>query len=146
MVIPGNIGFLNQFFSVQIFTENGAPNGSGLSVNNVQATLVLPPGPDRIASTNYSQPGDDPLRFARVGSDKIVQPTQPVVRAGPDGKTGTADDISRLRPGESGQGEFLVEGLQEGLHIMNLDLAADLEGLAAGVVKIKGKAAGSVLV
>jgi hypothetical protein len=25
MVIPGNIGYLNQFFSVQIFTENAAP-------------------------------------------------------------------------------------------------------------------------
>jgi hypothetical protein len=146
MVIPGNIGFLNQFFSVQIFTENGAPLGSGLSVNNVQATLQLPSGPDQIASTNYDQPGDDPLRFARIGPNKIVQPTQNVVQPGPDGKPGTPDDILRLQPGESGTGEFLVEGLQEGLHIMNVDLGADLEGLVAGVVKIKGKAAGSVLV
>lgn len=146
VVIPGNIGFLNQFFSAQIFTENAAPGGSGLSVNNVQATMVLPAGSDRIASTNYTQPGDDPLRFARVGPDKIIQPTQPVVRAGPDGKLGTADDVPRLFPGESGSGEFLVEGLQEGLHVMDIELLADLEGLAAGVVKIKGKAAGSVLV
>src|SRR5262249_19781858 len=43
VVIPGNIGFLNQFFSVQIFTENGAPQGSGLTVNNIQAELHLPP-------------------------------------------------------------------------------------------------------
>ena len=75
-----------------------------------------------------------------------MQPTQNVVRPGPDGKTGTPDDILRLQPEESGTGEFLVEGLQEGLHVMNVELAADLEGLAAGVVKIKGKAAGSVLV
>jgi concanavalin A-like lectin/glucanase superfamily protein/Big-like domain-containing protein/thrombospondin type 3 repeat protein len=146
MVVPGRIGFLNQFFSVQIFTENGAPQSSGLSVVNVQATLKLPPGPDQIVSTNFNAPGDDPLRFARVGPDKIIQPTQAVVRPGADGRTGTADDISRLQPGESGQGEFLVEGLQEGLHVMDLDLVADLEGLAAGVVKVKGKAAGSVLV
>ncbi|MEO8425619.1 MAG: Ig-like domain-containing protein, partial [Verrucomicrobiota bacterium] len=146
MVIPGNIGFLNQFFSVQIFTENGAPGGSGLSVNNVQAKLILPPGPDRIASTNYNQPGDDPLRFARVGTDKIIQPTQTITRPGPDGKTGTPDDILRLQSGDSGTAEFLVEGLQEGLHVMDLDLTADLEGLAAGVVKVSGKAAGSVLV
>src|SRR5690348_8356365 len=146
MVIPGNIGFLNQFFSVQIFTENGAPQGSGLLVNNVQATLHLPPGPDQILSTNYDQPGDDPLRFARIGPNKIVQPTQNVVQPGPDGKVGTADDIARLQPGESGTGEFLVEGLQEGLHVMNIDLVANLEGLAAGTVKIKGQAAGSVLV
>src|SRR6185436_8979767 len=63
-----------------------------------------------------------------------------------DGVAGTADDIGRLYPGESGQGEFLVEGLQEGLHVMDLTLTADLDGLAAGTVKIKGKAAGSVLV
>ena len=146
MIIPGNIGFLNQFFSVQIFTENGAPAGSGLSVNNVQATLTLPSGPDHIASTNYSQPGDDPLRFARLGPDKIVQPTQTITRPGPDGKLGTPDDILRLQPGESGTAEFLVEGLQEGLQLMDLNLVADLEGLAAGIVKVKGKAAGSVLV
>lgn len=146
MVIPGNIGFLNQFFSVQIFTENGAPQNSGLSVFNVRAKLVLPPGPDLVASTNYAQPGDDPLRFARVGPDKIIQPIQPVVRAGIDGVVGTADDIGRILPGETGQAEFLVEGLQEGLHVMDLDLTADLDGLAAGTVQIKGKAAGSVLV
>lgn len=146
MVIPGNIGFLNQFFSVQIFTENGAPIGSGLSVSNIQAQLTLPPGPDRLASTNYAQPGDDPLRFARIGPDKIIQPVQTILKPGPDGKLGTADDVGRLQPGESGQAEFLVEGLQEGLHLLDLDLTADLAGLAAGVVKVKGKAAGSVLV
>ncbi|MEI7731986.1 MAG: Ig-like domain-containing protein [Verrucomicrobiota bacterium] len=146
MVIPGKIGFLHQFFSVQIFTENAAPADSGLSVNNVQAQMILPPGPDQIASTNYNQPGDDPLRFARVGSGQIIQSTQAVVRPGPDGLFGTADDITRLQPGESGQAEFLVEGLQEGLHVMNVNLTADLYGLASGVVKIKGSAAGSVLV
>ena len=41
LLIPGNIGFLNQFFSVQVFTENAAPAGSGLSVNNVKARRVL---------------------------------------------------------------------------------------------------------
>jgi hypothetical protein len=146
MVIPGNIGFLNQFFSVQIFTENAAPRNSGLSVQNVKAELILPPGPDQIPASDYSQPGDDPLRFARVGPDKIIQPVQSIVRPGPDGVIGTADDIGRLFPGENGQAEFLVEGLQEGLHVMDLTLTADLDGLAAGTVKIKGKAAGSVLV
>ena len=146
MIVPGNIGFLHQFFSVQIFTENAAPNGSGLSVFDVKAELKLPSGPDLLLSTNYNQPGDDPLRFARVGPDKIIEPVQPVVRPGSDGKTGTADDIPRLFPGDVGQGEFLVEGLQEGLHVMDLALTANLDGLVAGTVKIQGKAAGSVLV
>lgn len=146
VVIPGNIGFLNQFFSVQIFTENAAPGGSGLSVHNVKAELVLPPGPDLILSTNYFQPNDDPLRFARVGTNGILQTIVSIVRPGVDGQPGTPDDIGRLYPGEQGQGEFLVEGLQEGLHVMDLNLTADLDGLAAGTVKITGKAAGSVLV
>jgi hypothetical protein len=146
VVIPGNIGFLNQFFSVQIFTENAAPGGSGLSAFNIQARMALPPGPDRLVSTNYDQPGDDPLRFARVGTGAAIQPVQSVVRPGPDGRIGTSDDIGRLFPGETGQGEFLVEGLQEGLHVMDLELTADLDGLAAGTVQIRGRAAGSVLV
>lgn len=146
MVIPGNIGFLNQFFSVQVFTENAAPLDSGLSVFDVTAQLRLPSGPDLVPSTSFEDPGDDPLRFARVGASRTIQPTQPILRPGPDGKLGTQDDVGRLFPGESGQAEFLVEGLQEGLHVMDLDLTASLEGLAAGVVKIKGKAAGSVLV
>ncbi len=146
LVIPGNIGFLNQFFSVQVFTENAAPAGSGLSVLNVQAELVLPPGDDKIPSPDFNQPGDDPLRFARIGAAQQIRPSQPIVRPGADGKLGTPDDIGRLTPGEGGQAEFLVEGLQEGLHVMNLKLTADLEGLAAGVIRINGKAAGSVLV
>ena len=56
MVIPGNIGFLNQFFSVQIFTENGAPMGSGLNVNNIQATLQLPPGLTRFLALIMTNP------------------------------------------------------------------------------------------
>jgi len=146
MVIPGNIGFLNQFFSVQLFTENAAPGDSGLSVLNVRAELVLPTGPDQIRATRFDTPGDDPLRLARVGASSELQSTLPVTRAGPDGEFGTADDIGRLNAGEGGQAEFLVEGLQEGLHLMDVKLTADLEGLAAGVVSITGKAAGSVLV
>ena len=146
MVIPGNIGYLNQFFSVQIYTENAAPRGSGLSVREIQATLKLPPGPDRVPAASHAVPGDDPLRFARVGPDKIIQPVQQIVQPGPDGAFGTPDDVARLDPGQSGQAEFLVEGLQEGLHVMDLDLEATMDGLAAGPVRVKGKAAGSVLV
>ena len=146
MVIPGNIGYLNQFFSVQIFTENAAPRGSGLSVYDIKATLKLPAGPDRVPGTEYAAPGDDPLRFARIGPDKLIQPIQAIVQPGADGEVGTPDDGVRLQPGQSGQAEFLVEGLQEGLHVMDLDLEATMDGLAAGPVTVKGKAAGSVLV
>ncbi len=145
MVIPGNIGYLNQFFSVRIYTENAAPQNSGLSVHDITAELILPPGPDRVPGT-YAQPGDDPVRFARVGPDGTVRNVIAVRTAGPDGQPDTPDDGSRLHPGQGGQGEFLVEGLQEGLHVMELKLKAKLDGLAAGTVEVEGKAAGSVLV
>ena len=141
LVIPGNIGFLNQFFSVQVFTENAAPAGSGLSVFNVQARLVLPAGTDRVPGSS-----DDPLRAARVGASAEARTVLPVRGVGPDGKSGTDDDLLRLKPGEGGTCEFLVEGLREGLHVLDLELTADLEGLAAGVVQVRGTASGSVLV
>ena len=43
IVIPGDIGFLNQYFSVMLMVGNAAPAGSGLSVTNLQAEIVLPP-------------------------------------------------------------------------------------------------------
>ena len=44
IVIPGNIAFLNQFFSVVLQATNVGPEGSGLIVENTRATIVLPPG------------------------------------------------------------------------------------------------------
>ena len=145
MVIPGNIGFLNQFFSVQIFTENAAPGASGLSVRDITAELILPPGPDRVAGS-FTAPGDDPVRFARIGPNAEIRNVISIQAAGVDGQPGTPDDVGRLLPGQGGQGEFLVEGLQEGLHVMDLKLKAKLDGLAAGPVEVEGKAAGSVIV
>ena len=46
LVIPGNVGYLRQFFSAQLFVANGAPAGSGLSVREVFGTMILPPGED----------------------------------------------------------------------------------------------------
>jgi len=145
LMIPGNIGFLNQFFSVLLYTENGAPSGSGLSVRDIEATLTLPPGGDQVPGTQ-EDPGDDPLRFARVGSSAGILDALPVVQAGQDGTFGTGDDVGRLRPGDVGQAEFLVEGLREGLHVMDLELTGVLDGLAAGAVDVEGTAKGSVLV
>ena len=145
LLIPGRIGLLNQFFSVRLFTENAAPAGSGLSVHSIRAELVLPKGRDQMAGSAAS-PGDDPLRFARTGETAEVRPIQPVAAVGPDAALGTSDDIGRLQPGETGEAEFLVEGLAEGLHVMDVTIEAALDGLGNRTRAIRGSASGSVLV
>src|SRR5579871_4185242 len=44
IVVPGNIGFLDQFFSVMLMVGNVAPKGSGLVVSDLSAQLFLPAG------------------------------------------------------------------------------------------------------
>ena len=48
IVIPGDIGFLDQFFSVMLMVANVAPTGSNLVVSELRASIVLPPGRDNV--------------------------------------------------------------------------------------------------
>lgn len=141
VVIPGNVGFLNQFFSVQVFTANAAPARSGISVHSLEAELIPPPGRDRIAGNE-----DDPIVAARVGPSGDQVLIRPIHGVGPDGEAGTADDTVRLQPGQTGVAELLVEGRREGLHAFDLRLRGILDGLAHGEVPVEGIASASVLV
>ncbi|MGE3957098.1 MAG: Ig-like domain-containing protein [Vicinamibacterales bacterium] len=140
IVIPGDIGFLNQYFSVMLMVGNVAPAGSNLVVSNLTASLVLPPGQDNVVGSS-----DDPLAMAvKAGgpSPMVVPVTQP----GPDTILGTGDDITDLGPEETGSAEFLVEGKREGTHVVEMELAGTLNGLPVGPVPVRGRAAGAVLV
>jgi len=64
VVIPGNIGFLHQYFSALVMVSNGANLQSGLTIKDVTATIKFPAGADLIAGTEET-PGDDPLRIAK---------------------------------------------------------------------------------
>jgi hypothetical protein len=138
LVIPGNIGFLNQYFSVQLFTSNAAPPGSNISVHTIRASIQLPTGEGPSAE-------DDPVALARL-EDGTTTSVLPVASPGPDGLPGTSDDQGRLLPGQTGQAEFLVEGRKTGLHLLEITLDAILDGFAAGEVSIRGRAVGSVLI
>lgn len=144
VVIPGNVAFLNQFFSVLLMVTNVAPDGTVLELRETTARIVLPPGLDRVHGS-YDQPGDDPLRLARL-QGVGTQPVVPVVQAGADGVLGTADDIAVISPQRSGQGEFLVEGLKEGSHLFDIAIETTLFGLPSGPVRMSGQAAGAVFV
>jgi len=140
IVIPGDIGFLNQFFSVMLMVGNVAPGGSNLVVDQLTATIALPPGTDRVVGS-----GDDPLRLATLETGPSSG-IQPVTQAGADGKLGTPDDITTIAPGETSSAEFLVEGRREGTHVIEMELAGTLLGLPIGPVEVRGRAAGAVLV
>ncbi len=140
IVIPGDIGFLNQFFSVMLMVGNVAPAGSNLVVDNLRAEIVLPPGYDQVVGS-----ADDPLAMARNAQGETAR-IQAVVQAGGDGTLGTADDIVTVGPGESGSAEYLVEGRREGSHVVEMEISGTLHGLPIGPVPIRGRAAGAVLV
>lgn len=140
IIIPGNIAYLNQFFSVLLMVSNVAPGNSQLVVRDVTAEIVLPAGNDTVAGS-----GDDPLRMALLGNPPVPQSrTQLVRQPGPDGKIGTPDDILTLAPQQSGEGEYLVEGRREGTHTVEMKISAVLDGLPIGPVKISGRAVGVV--
>ena len=136
LVIPGNVGYLKQFFAADLYVANGAPAGSGLVVHSVTGTIHLPPGADGVVGT-----ADDPLSLPATVNGP--QPsTMPVRSLGPDGKP----DVDTLNPGDQGQAEFLIRGEKEGYATIDFGIAAVLEGLPVGPVNVTGKASGGVLV
>jgi hypothetical protein len=106
LVVPGRIGLLNQFFSVMLFTENAAPEGSGLSVRDLEATLTLPRGPTRSRARRRRRATI--RRFARVARARS-SPGSRFARSAPTAcpapRTIAADSAR-----DTGQSEFLVEG------------------------------------
>jgi hypothetical protein len=144
VVIPGNIGFLHQYFSALAIVTNGAPEFSDLTIRDVKAHIKLPDGEDLTPGTDEA-PGDDPLRLAK-GTDGFFPREMLINHAGPDGQFGTADDISSMSPGESGQADFTIEGLKEGTHKVEFEITATLNGLPIGPVELTGTAVGAVLV
>jgi hypothetical protein len=140
IIVAGNVGFLDQFFSVLLMVSNVAPNGSRLVVDGLEGEISLPPGRDKVVDTS-----DDPLRMARVGNPPQFQSKiQPIIQAGADGKIGTIDDENFLGPGDMGNAEFLVEGRKEGIHTLDIKIRGKLEGLPIPSIPVEGVARGLV--
>ena len=144
VVIPGNVAFLNQFFSAIVMVSNVAPDGSGLVLRKVSGEIHLPAGDDGVPGT-AAAPGDDPLRLGRE-ADAAPSAVVAVVRRGADQELKTPDDVDEIDPGTMGEGEFLIEGLKEGAYDFEIDLKAELGGLPSGPVALQGISLGAVLV
>jgi alpha-tubulin suppressor-like RCC1 family protein len=137
LVIPGEVGYLKQFFSAQLFVGNGTPATANLTVRDLKGTITLPDNPDANSP--------DPLALAETINGP--QPTTMTIAAvGPDGKPATADDITSLRAGEQGMAEFLIRGDAEGFHNISFALEGVLDGLPTGPITVTGTAKGGVLV
>ncbi len=149
IVIPGDVGYLKQFFSARLYVANGAPQGSGLTVRDVRGRIQLPPGPDGVPGNE-----DDPLALPEILRDgvPVQQPVEmTVLGLGPDEEPGTADDEPVLQPHEEGQAEFLLRGESEGFHPLGFEISAVLDGLRhpdgqIRPVEVRGSASGGVLV
>ena len=134
IVIPGNVGYLKQFFSAQLYVANGAPAGSNLSVDNISGTINLPTPTDGVAA-------DAPLSLPSLKSG--AQPTTLNVLA-PD--PGGKPTVATLNPGDTGQAQWTIRGDKEGYYAINFNINATLEGLPTGPFNLTGTAIGGVLV
>jgi hypothetical protein len=130
ILFPTDLGLLHQFFSVMLMVQNGAPAGDPLVVRDLTARIKLPPG----------------LRQAETQPPTPLGVPVPVRVPGPDGVVGTADDLTFLIAQASGEADFLVEGLKEGTHVVEMDLSGVLEGLPGGIRHLEGTARGAVVV
>ncbi len=136
IVIPGNVGYLKQFFSAQLYVSNGAPGGSGLTVDNITGTISLPPGDDGVVGTS-----DDPLALPNLVSGPQAA-SMNVLPTGPGGTPTSAP----LNPGDTGQAQWTIRGDKEGYYTINFNINATLNGLPTGPFALMGTAVGGVLV
>ncbi|MBZ0114334.1 MAG: Ig-like domain-containing protein, partial [Thermoanaerobaculia bacterium] len=130
IVFPTDVSILHQFFSVVVLAQNAAPEGDPLVLRDLTARVHLPPGL-RAASTEPPVPLGAPVPIRVPGADGIL---------------GTGDDITFLVAQATGKAEVVVEGVQEGTHIVEFELEGVLEGLPTGLQRMTGSARGAVLV
>ncbi|HVO49914.1 MAG TPA: hypothetical protein VMV60_02885, partial [Thermoanaerobaculia bacterium] len=115
IVLPGSVSFLNQFFDAKLIVANGAPNGSGATLQNVTAAMRLPSG--------------DVLRLAATSPPVAVGQKLPVLEANGQGPIG---------PGEQGTASWTIEGLLPGTHVLRMEIEADLARPGRGILATGG--------
>jgi protocatechuate 3,4-dioxygenase beta subunit len=130
LVIPGNVGYLKQFFSAQLYVANDSPAEANLSVNNITGTINLPTGPSGVQGGS-----DEPLSL-------------PTLNTGPEATTMpiTMNGAGTLGAGQAGEAQWTIVANSEGFYNINFGINATLNGLPTGPVALTGTAAGGLLV
>jgi hypothetical protein len=130
LVIPGNVGYLKQFFSAQLYVANDTPGEANLVVDNISGTINLPAGPSGVVGGS-----DEPLALPTLTSGPEAT-TMPILLNG----------TSTLNAGQTGQAEWTIVANSEGFYNINFGINATLEGLPTGPVNLTGTAMGGLLV
>ncbi|MFZ1010565.1 MAG: carboxypeptidase regulatory-like domain-containing protein [Candidatus Sulfotelmatobacter sp.] len=130
LVIPGNVGYLKQFFSAQLYVTNNTPAEANLVVDNIAGTINLPPGPSGVVGGS-----DEPLGLPTLVSGPEAT-TMPILLNG----------ASTLNAGQTGQAGWTIVANSEGFYTVNFGINATLEGLPTGPVNLTGNAMGGLLV
>jgi hypothetical protein len=131
ILFPTDVSLLHQFFSVVVMAKNDAPPGDALVIRDLTARVSLPPG----------------LRLAETEPPTFLGVPIPIHVPGADGRLGTSDDLTFLVAQAEGQAEVLVEGRQQGTHLVQFDLEGVLDGFPDGELRrVSGKAKGAVVV
>jgi hypothetical protein len=130
LVIPGNVGYLKQFFSAQLYVTNDTPSEANLVVDTVSGTINLPAGPSGVVGGS-----DAPLGLPTLVSGPEAA-TMPVLLNG----------ASTLNAGQTGQAQWTIVANSEGFYTVNFGINATLEGLPTGPVTLTGSASGGLLV
>jgi hypothetical protein len=130
LVIPGNVGYLKQFFSAQLYVSNNTPAEANLVVDNLSGTINLPAGPSGVVGGS-----DEPLGLPTLTSGPEAA-TMPILLNG----------ASTLNAGQTGQAAWTIVANSEGFYTVNFGINATLEGLPTGPVNLIGSASGGLLV
>lgn len=130
LVIPGNVGYLKQFFSAQLYVTNDTPAEANLVVDGISGTINLPPGPSGVVGGS-----DAPLALPNLTSGPEAT-TMPILLNG----------ASTLNAGQTGQAQWTIVANSEGFYGVNFGINATLEGLPTGPVSLTGSASGGLLV
>jgi len=131
LLFPTDVSLLHQFFSVALVLGNGAEEGDALVLRDLFARILLPRG----------------LRRGETEPPTLLGQPVPVRAAGADGEVGTADDLTMIVAQAQGNAEWLIEGLQEGTHVVTVNVDGVLDGLpGAGPQPVGAEAQGAVVV
>ncbi len=118
IVLPSDFAVLHDFFSVVLVVKNAASDSSGVTLNNVTATL-------------------EPSAGLRVhGSTPSVTFGSPVpIRHG---------DLTFIVAQAEGQAEWVVEGLKSGTHKLTIDIDATFKSPGQKDVPLRGTTSAAI--